>query len=265
MKRKGFTETLATTLLNIISVIVFILTVFFIFEYFLSYSQSVGLHEMDRKMDDYSEKMLTNCSLLSTEGIFNATRLMNANGSIDEKCFRYCELGTYVIVTDMKTEEKWSFGYYGERNKETRSSSFYVGILNDSDSVNNLHQGKIDITIFNDLAGEMICNAEKAGLTGESQIMDITRGDFSEGSKIIIENQSSVKDGNIICVDMPSLFEDSMSYGISAYGGTEKYCRKNKWEGAVEKFEMTIKGEVARVIKFEKNGTVVIVSEVKPQ
>ena len=109
--KKGFFEVFPTTIIIIFCIIVFLVTVFIVFKYFLDSMYEVSLHEMDRKMNDFSSNFLTNCSLLYIPGILNGTKLDSIAGSLYEPCFRYCEYGTYVKVTDLVTGDVWDFGY----------------------------------------------------------------------------------------------------------------------------------------------------------
>lgn len=134
MKKKGATEVFATSLLIIISIVVFMITLYMVFNYFLSFSMTVSLHEMDRKMNDYAENMVTNCSLLYSPGVFDASLLDSASQDdpMKEYCYRYCEYGIGMTITDHETGESWKLGYSGENNINTRTATFKVGVLREA-------------------------------------------------------------------------------------------------------------------------------------
>ena len=128
--KKGFFEVFPTTIIIIFCIIVFLVTVFIVFKYFLDSMYEVSLHEMDRKMNDFSSNFLTNCSLLYIPGILNGTKLDSIAGSLYEPCFRYCEYGTYVKVTDLVTGDVWDFGYKGF-GVDSRKMTLMAGIYNE--------------------------------------------------------------------------------------------------------------------------------------
>lgn len=149
MNNKGATEVFATALMIIVSVVVFMITLYFIFNYFLSFSMTVSLHEMDRKMNDYAENMLSNCSLLRSSGVFDAALLNSAfsEDPLREYCYRYCEYGTGFSIVDHTTNEKWDFGYSGEKNVNMRSSVFKVGIYNERQAEEESSEGTTTTTV----------------------------------------------------------------------------------------------------------------------
>jgi hypothetical protein len=134
MRTKGAIEVFANTILMIVCVIAFIITIYFIFEYFTSFNYTVKLHETDRKMNDFTENLLTNCSLLYYESIFDARALNDVESmeTLTERCFRYCNLGMHLTITDLTTNEKWDMGYDGQINENSKTKTFKAGIYNEN-------------------------------------------------------------------------------------------------------------------------------------
>lgn len=134
MRKKGAVETFATSLIIIVSLIVFMITLYMVFNYFLSFSMTVSLHEMDRKMNDYAENTVTNCSLLYSPGVFDSSLLDSAvqEDPLKEYCYRYCEYGIGIAITDYETDETWKLGYFGENNINMRTLTFKTGVFREA-------------------------------------------------------------------------------------------------------------------------------------
>lgn len=136
MRKKGTIEAFSNTILLIVCIVIFMLTVYIVFSYFAQFSVTVNMHEKDRKINDFAEGMLTNCSLLYSEGVFDA-RILNEiqkTDNLTERCFHYCDYGMKIDILDKKTNERWIFGYIGEVNSDTRTKTFKAGIYNEKSS-----------------------------------------------------------------------------------------------------------------------------------
>lgn len=123
MDKKGY-ELNATTLMTILTIVVFVLAFYIVVKNFIDFSVTDMTHELNRKLDEAYESILTNCSLLHSPGVFDPDKLDEAvsTDSLTERCFRFCDVGMLMVIRD-DTGKRWRLGYVGPGySDETRSS-----------------------------------------------------------------------------------------------------------------------------------------------
>jgi hypothetical protein len=228
---KGGIEVSSVLILSTVGMVLFFVGIILIIIHFSQFNVKVGLHDVERYANQLAENILTNCSLLYSQGIFNESMLDMVDNET-EYCYRYCNIGSLIVIYDLNTSKVWKLGYKGG---QTFTATFPVLIYNGTD----FHEGRMDVIISYDITPKISCIADRAWIEGSAEINISSKELLTSSLKIY--NKTYDYDENtylMLCTDaiVPDIYDTEIGLTV------ESRCRKLYNTESFDNFERSWDG-----------------------